>query len=337
MPLEIIDDADLSSRLSLRLRARIERLIRVHHPAELQEARQAVRGPFRGVLGEGSNSVFGTRVGGTLVQVAWGGLHRRDDGCIEAGAGVAWDDLVGWSLSQGLCGLENLSMIPGSVGAAPVQNIGAYGVELAECLESLDAFNWLTGETRCFDRSDCSFGYRDSVFRKHGAEHWIILRLRLRLRPLRKADDLRLTHPDLAAAFAQRAPACADEVADAVRRIRAGKLPDPALHPNAGSFFHNPRVAADKAGELLEREPGLVHAPDRSGSVKLSAAWMIERCGLKGLRSGNVGVSGQHALVLVNYGRATGEELISFADQVRGAVEQRFGVPLSVEPRVLLS
>jgi UDP-N-acetylmuramate dehydrogenase len=337
MPLEIIDDADLSPRLSLRLRARVERLIRVHHPAALAEARRAVRGPFRGILGEGSNSVFGTNLEGTLIQVAWGGLQRGHDGCVEAGAGVVWDELVGWSLSQGLCGLENLSMIPGSVGAAPVQNIGAYGVEIAECLESLDAFNWHTGETRCFDRSACGFGYRDSVFRKPGAEYWIILRLRLRLWPQRKAENLRLIHPDLAAAFAQQAPACAGEVADAVRKIRKRKLPDPEAHPNAGSFFHNPRVASDKAGELLQREPGLVHAPDGCGSVKLSAAWMIERCGLKGLRSGEVGVSGQHALVLVNYGTATGEELIAFADQVRGAVEQRFGVPLSIEPRVVLS
>lgn len=332
MPLEIIDDADLSSHLSLRLSARVERLIRVHHPAELPEARQALRGPFRGILGQGTNSVLGSSIRGTLVQPAWQGLSRLDDLRIEAGAGLAWDDLVAWSLGQELYGLENLSMIPGSVGAAPVQNIGAYGVELADCLESLDALDWESGSMRRFEHADCGFAYRDSVFRKSGAGRWVILRLRLRLR----REGVRLSHPDLAAAFAHHPQASALEVAEAVRSIRSRKLPDPGDHPNVGSFFHNPLVPPEEAMKLLRQEPKLVHAVDSSGKVKLSAAWMIERCGLKGMRQGNVGVSGQHALVLVNYSAATGEELIAFAEQVRTAVHERFGLRLSIEPRVML-
>ena len=368
MPLEIIDDADLSSRLSLRLHARVDRLIRVHHAQELPEARQAVRGPYRGLLGEGSNSVMGSSIHGTLVQPAWAGLRRLDALRVEADAGIAWDTLVNWTLSQGLSGLENLSMIPGSVGAAPVQNIGAYGVELAEHLESLDAFDWQTCSTRRFERADCGFAYRDSVFRRPDAARWVILRLRLRLQHARttvspkstaepamavargraagyaptaapltcEEDVLRLDHPDLARHFARHRPESAREVADAVRSIRARKLPDPTTCPNAGSFFHNPVIRSDQARELLAREPDLVHYPDNGGLVKLSAAWMIERCGLKGQRSGRVGVSGQHALVLVNHGAASGEELIAFAEQVRRAVQERFKVWLSIEPRVML-
>ena len=339
MPLEIIDHADLSTRLSLRLKSRVDRLIRVHHPLELVEAKQAVLGRFRGLLGEGSNSVFGSHIRGSLVQIAWRGIEQRSAGQVRAQAGEHWDELVQWSLCQNLQGLENLSMIPGSVGAAPVQNIGAYGVELCQHLIGLEAIHWQSLERRYFSNEDCRFAYRDSVFKRTSHQDWIISQVDLNLRPvseLHAAQALNYTYADLKRRFSEAPPQSALELAQAIRAIRSEKLPDPAIEPNAGSFFHNPRIKSDQANALKQQFPALPVQASDHGYCKVSAAWMIDHCGLKGFRSGDVGVSKQHALVLVNYGEGTGEALIALAQFITDKVEARFGLRLQIEPRVLM-
>lgn len=339
MPLEIIDDADLSRRLSLRLRSHVDRLIRVHHPAELAEARLALRGRFRGVLGEGSNSVFGSHIRGTLLQIAWRGIEQRAPEQIRAQAGEPWDELVQWSLCQRFQGLENLSMIPGSVGAAPIQNIGAYGVELCQYLEGLEAIHWQSLERRYFSAGECGFSYRDSVFKQASHQAWIISHVDLSLRRPSDQDassQLNFSYPDLRRRFSDKPPQTAMELAQAVRAVRSQKLPDPAIEPNAGSFFHNPRINPDAAAALQSRFPGLPMQAGGDGRYKVSAAWMIDQCGLKGYRVGNVGVSEKHALVLVNYGEGTGEALIALAHVIADEVDARFGLRLSIEPKVIL-
>ena len=338
--LEVIDNADLSKRTSLRLQSHVDRLIRVHHPAELIEAKQALRGPYRGLLGEGSNSVFGSHIRGTLLQVAWRGCERMEAGFIRAKAGEQWDELVQWSLCQDLQGLENLSMIPGTVGAAPMQNIGAYGVELAQRCHAVQATHWDSLERRRFKADECLFAYRSSIFKKKSHQPWIITEVEFHLNESGASPDtaaLHYAYPDLQRRFSQQAPSSALELAQAIRDIRASKLPDPNTEPNAGSFFHNPRIPSDAAIALKRRYPDLPIYPDGEKHHKLSAAWMIEQCGFKGQRDGDVGVSAKHALVLVNYGLATGEKLLDFAQTLIEAVDAKFGITLSIEPRILLS
>jgi len=284
------------------------------------------------------------------VQMALRGLRIvQDDGntvIVEAAAGEAWDPLVRWTLSQGLAGLENLALIPGTVGAAPIQNIGAYGVELRDHFESLDAIDLeggttaksstagLTGGlTTRFTAADCAFGYRDSVFKQAGAAHWLVTSVRLRLS---RVADLKLDYGEIRAELADAhisAPTPTD-VADAVRRIRRRKLPDPAVIGNAGSFFKNPLIEPDHATSLSSREPGLPCWPS-GDQVKVSAAWMIERCGFKGMRVGDAGVHDRHALVLVNHGHARGSEILALAGRIQDAVATRFGIRLEAEPVVV--
>jgi UDP-N-acetylmuramate dehydrogenase len=338
--LEIIDNADLSTRTSLRLHSRVDRLIRVHHPAELADAKLALHGPFRGLLGEGSNSVFGAHIRGTLLQIAWRGIEHLERHQVRAQAGEPWDELVQWSLAQNLQGLENLSMIPGSVGAAPIQNIGAYGVELAQRFVSLEAIHWESMARKRFAPEDCLFAYRSSIFKQPSHQSWIICHIDVRLNPLDAGEpdtSLDYRYPDLQRRFHRRPPDSALAIAAAIRDIRSSKLPDPNIEPNAGSFFHNPRLSNETALSLKARFPELPIFPDGEHHHKLSAAWMIEHCGMKGHRQGDVGVSAKHALVLVNHGQATGEVLMAFARQIIDLVKERFGLQLSIEPRVLLA
>jgi UDP-N-acetylmuramate dehydrogenase len=258
---------------------------------------------------------------------------------VEAAAGEPWDPFVRWTLAQGLAGLENLALIPGTVGAAPIQNIGAYGVEVREHVESLDAIHVVTGERRRFDAVACEFGYRDSVFKRDAGRDWLILAVRFRLRRIdgsRPEGGLRLDYGELRTELSARGAASptATEVADAVAAIRRRKLPDPATLGNAGSFFKNPVVPADVADALQAREPGLPAWP-ADGGTKLAAAWLIERCGWKGHRRGDAGVHAHHALVLVNHGQARGAEILALARDIQRSVHERFGVQLDPEPVIV--
>jgi len=253
---------------------------------------------------------------------------------VTAAAGERWHDLVRFVIGQGWGGLENLALIPGSVGAAPIQNIGAYGVELADRMVSLRALELATGAIRRFDHADCGFGYRESYFKQAGRDRYAILDLTLRVH---RAPALVVDYPDLIgelAAMGCSRPAAVD-VAEAVIRVRRRKLPDPRHIGNAGSFFKNPVVSAAGAQALLVRDGSLSMHGLADGTVKLAAAQLIDRCGWKGVRRGSVGVWRRQALVLVNLGGASASELLGLSESIRRDVQARFGVELELEPRVL--
>ena len=288
------------------------------------------------VLGDGSNVLFARDYPGLVVRLAFDTVSiAADDGrtaLVRADAGCRWDPLVDWTLQRGWCGLENLALIPGLAGAAPIQNIGAYGVEIAEFIETVEAFDRRAATFVRLGAADCRFGYRDSMF-KNDLERWIVCAIELRLprqRPL--ALDYAGVGDELAA-MGISAPTSVD-TAEAVRRLRRRKLPDPAVVGNAGSFFKNPVVDASRADALRVSHPAAPVYPAGERS-KLSAAWLIEQCGWRGFREGDAGISSQHALVLVNHGRATGEELLGIARRVVASVHERFGVTLEPEPRIV--
>jgi UDP-N-acetylmuramate dehydrogenase len=284
------------------------------------------------VLGGGSNVVFLGDVPGTVYLNRIAGIRvvGEDAGRVEveAGAGEDWHGLVLWTLEQGLSGLENLSLIPGSVGAAPIQNIGAYGVELASVLVAVTAWDWQTGRWVTLTREECQLGYRDSRFRSSDAGRYLITSIRL---SLSRSFEPRIDYPGLAEELDGTRPT-ARTVSEAVVRLRRRKLPDPAAVGNAGSFFKNPLIDRDEAEQLRFRHEALPAWPLGNGKVKLSAAWMIEACGLKGRREGGARVSEQHALVLVNEGGASGHDVSALAVEVQKAVYEAFGVRLEPEP-----
>lgn len=289
------------------------------------------------LLGGGSNVLLVSDVPGTVFLNRIRGRHIIDrDGetaLVEAGGGENWHELVDWSIDQGLSGIENLSLIPGNVGAAPIQNIGAYGVELSSVLESVTAWDWRRKTWRVFSREECRFGYRDSRFKSEQPDRYLVTSVRLAL-------DTRFTPRLDYAGLAEELGACAGgkltarEVGDAVSRIRRRKLPDPAVQGNAGSFFKNPVLSTDNADAVREAHPDVPTWPFGEGMIKLSAAWMIEHCGLKGLTEGAAAVSERHALVLVNTGGASGKAIWALARRVSNEVERTFGVRLEPEPRI---
>ena len=313
------------------------------HIDEEADVRRVVDHPAFGrapkfILGGGSNIVLARDVSAVVLKVAIGGirlLETRDDAFIvEAGAGVPWHELVAWTIEQGLPGLENLALIPGTVGAAPVQNIGAYGLELQDRFESLDGVDLVTGRGFTLDGRLCRFGYRDSVFKHELAGKSVITSVRLRLprpwRPVlgyldlqRKIDETGLTAPD------------ARQIFDWVCQIRRAKLPDPAVIGNAGSFFKNPVVTPEQCRDIIARDPHVVHYPMDDGSFKLAAGWLIDACGWKGKSVGGAGVYEKQALVLINRGEARGAEVITLARAIQESVYGRFGIRLEPEPVVV--
>jgi len=290
------------------------------------------------VLGGGSNLILSGDFPGLVLRVRIAGRKLAavdaDAWHIRAGAGENWHDFVQWTLEQDWPGLENLALIPGTVGAAPVQNIGAYGLEVAERFHHLEAVDLATGENVTFSRTACRFGYRDSVFKHEAAGRYlitaVIFRLPKRWRPvtgyaevMRELEARRTVDPT------------ARDIAAAIIAIRSRKLPDPARIGNVGSFFKNPVVHAAVFADLAARYPELPHYPQPDGTVKLAAGGLIERCGWKGQRLGPVGVYERQALVLVNCGGARGEDVLRLAQAIRESVRVEFGVELELEPAVV--
>lgn len=289
------------------------------------------------VLGGGSNVVLPARLSRLVVRVQLKGIalveQRPDAWVIDVAAGESWHGFVQTSISQGWDGLENLALIPGTVGAAPVQNIGAYGVELDSRIETVTAWNIPEGRLVTFNREACGFHYRDSMFKRAGPGQWLIVSVRFCLpRPWRAV----LTYPGLmhhpVLASTAMDAVSAHQVFDAVCEIRRSKLPDPAVLGNAGSFFKNPIVSAAQFEKLKNRFADIVAYPQTDHSVKLAAGWLIERCGWKGRKVGRVGVHDRQALVLVNYGQATSSELLALAHSIQASVLDVFGVGLEIEP-----
>jgi UDP-N-acetylmuramate dehydrogenase len=250
---------------------------------------------------------------------------------VRAAAGENWHGLVQWTLAHGLPGLENLSLIPGSAGAAPIQNIGAYGSELKDVFHSLTAFDFDSGELLSLDRAACRFGYRDSVFKHELRDRAVILDVTF---ALPKQWRPKLGYAELAREIEARGIGLPDAqaISEAVIAIRRRKLPDPAQVGNAGSFFKNPVVPADKRDALLAAHPQLVSHVQPDGSYKLAAGWLIDRCGWKGRTLGAAGVYERQALVLVNRGQASGQEIASLARAIQEDVARAFGVMLEPEP-----
>jgi UDP-N-acetylmuramate dehydrogenase len=315
-------------------------LVRIASDADV---RRVVDDPVLGmapkfILGGGSNIILTRDMPQVVLKVEVRGMRlleeRTDAWIVEAGAGENWHEFVEFTLREGLPGLENLALIPGTVGAGPVQNIGAYGVELAERFESLDAVDLVTGRSVTLGPEICSFGYRDSVFKHSLAGRSVITRVRFRLpRPWRAV----LGYLELQKKIAETGIAEPDarRIFDWVCAIRRAKLPDPAEIGNAGSFFKNPIVPATVAEALVAEHPGLPMFGNDAELRKLSAAWLIEQAGWKGFREGDAGISAQHSLVLVNHGRATGPQLLALARRVADSVRERFGVALEPEPRII--
>lgn len=289
------------------------------------------------VLGGGSNVVFTRDFDGLVLldEIAGRQVVREDDDAwyVEAGGGENWHAFVAWTLENGMPGLENLALIPGTVGAAPIQNIGAYGLEMRTYFDSLVAVELATGRSERFDAAHCAFGYRDSFFKREGRGRFAIASVTFRL-PKRWTP--RLAYADVTRELDARgiAPDAATprDVFDAVVAIRRAKLPDPLVLGNAGSFFKNPVIDAGPFDALRARAPDVVSYPQPDGRVKLAAGWLIDRCGWKGRALGNAAVNDRQALVLVNRGGATGAEVLALARAIQDDVRERFGVELEPEP-----
>ncbi|HMB56878.1 MAG TPA: UDP-N-acetylmuramate dehydrogenase [Arenimonas sp.] len=337
---QLADDISLQGRNTFRVPARAAMMADVKRGdalAELYDFAMLRDGPVM-VLGEGSNLLFANDFPGVVICLTMAEIRiLEDDGehaLVRADAGVGWNDLVGWTLARGLCGLENMALIPGTVGACPIQNIGAYGVEVGEFIETVEAFQRDTGQIKRLSKSDCEFAYRDSLF-KQQLDRWVITAVELRLPRQRELKlDYAGVHEELAAMGI--ATPRAVHVAEAIGRLRTRKLPNPAIVGNAGSFFKNPIVPAAQALALKEAHSALPMYPgDSEATRKISAAWMIETAGWKGFRDGDAGISAQHALVLVNHGNATGAQLLALAHRVADSVQEKFAVALEPEPRLI--
>jgi len=319
-------------------------LVRVASDADV---RQVVDHPELGrapkfVLGGGSNIILTRDMPQLVLKVEVRGMRlvaeHANAWIVEAGAGENWHDFVAWTLAQGWPGLENLALIPGTMGAAPVQNIGAYGVELRERFHSLDAVDLVTGRSVTLDAAACRFAYRDSVFKHNGfgglAGKSVITRVRLRL-PRRWSAVLGYLDLERKVHETGIKQPSAQQVFDWVCAIRRGKLPDPREIGNVGSFFKNPVVSADQCRDIIARDPHIVHYPLADGSYKLAAGWLIDACGWKGKSIGRAAVYDKQALVLVNRGGASGAEVLMLARAIQESVYGRFGIRLEPEPVVV--
>jgi len=289
------------------------------------------------VLGGGSNMLFKKDFDGLVIRMNIRGIDHRishNEVVVVAGAGEVWNDLVNYCVAHEYAGLENLSLIPGSVGASPIQNIGAYGVELQDVFLTCNAFEIASGTFKTFTKEDCRFGYRDSVFKAEIKGQYIIVSVKFHLSLV---PDTKLHYGAIKDELAKReitSPTIKD-VSEVVSHIRVSKLPDPSTIGNAGSFFKNPVIPIDEFKAIQSYFPEIVNYPAGDGEIKLAAGWMIEQCGWKGKVVGNTGTWKNQALVLVNHGGATGEEVYSLSSQIIDSVYSKFGVTLEREVNII--
>jgi UDP-N-acetylmuramate dehydrogenase len=303
---------------------------------ELGENIQDIHQPLL-VLGGGSNILFTKDFPGTVLKISTKGIHvlKEDNEMVwvQASAGENWDDLVTFCVEKGWGGIENLSAIPGNAGTSPVQNIGAYGIEMKDTLVELDAFDLEFGRKKILSKEDCRFGYRESIFKLQNKGRYIVLNVTFCLtkKPVLCLDYGNI-RKELAIMKVDR-PSIKD-VRDAVCRIRSEKLPDPKVTGNAGSFFKNPVILPQVYENLKRSFPGIVSF-EQNRKIKLAAAWMIDQCGWKGKRKGNAGVHSTQPLVLINLGNATGLEIIDLSEEIRQSVYQKFGIMLETEVNII--
>lgn len=336
MSLQVQADVSLKPFNSFGVDVKARLFAEAHSDTDVREALAYAAGhdvPLL-VIGGGSNLLLTGDIDAFVLRMASQGIRLlSDDGervVVEAEAGEPWHPFVQHTLAQGWAGLENLSLIPGTVGAAPMQNIGAYGVEIKDVFAGLTALDHYTGELRDFTLDECAFAYRDSLF-KQQADRWLILRVRF---ALSRVAHLHLEYGPVRQRLTEQGidQATPTDVSRAICSIRSEKLPDPAVLGNAGSFFKNPLVPAAHVAHLKEQYPDLVAYPQPGGQMKIAAGWLIERAGWKGFREGDAGVHKLQALVLVNYGDATGLELLDLARRIQKDIAERFQVDLEMEP-----
>jgi UDP-N-acetylmuramate dehydrogenase len=336
--LSILPNYPLLSLNTFGLAAVATHFTTAHSVEAVQQAVKSGVHPIR-VLGGGSNILLTRDVDGLLLKNDLNGIQilRRDDQYVdvEVMGGENWHTTVLWAVQQNLGGIENLSLIPGTVGAAPVQNIGAYGVELKDVLVSLQAIDLDSGELRHFSNAECQFGYRNSIFKQSAKDQYCIVSVVMRL--THHSHKIHVSYGDIQKTLEEMQVSGTPnigEVSEAVIRIRSSKLPDPAQIGNCGSFFKNPEVAADIAQQVLDQYPNAPHYPLPDGRVKVPAGWLIEQCGWKGKRVGNTGSYSKQALVLVNYGGATGAEVLQLVQDIIGSVDAKFGIKLEPEVNI---
>lgn len=297
------------------------------------------------ILGGGSNMLFTKDYDGLVIKISIKGINvegfdklnltgNADDVFVTAGAGEVWNDVVKYCVAKGYAGIENLTLIPGTVGASPIQNIGAYGVEIKDVFESCTAFEIATGQIKTFTKADCEFAYRDSVFKGKLKGQYIITSVTYKLS---RKPNLQTHYGAINSELERRGiiqPTIAD-VSEVVAAIRVSKLPDPSTIGNAGSFFKNPIINKETFEELLSEFPDMPYYPAPNEKIKLAAGWLIETCGFKGIIDGHTGTWKNQALVLVNHGGATGQEVYRFSEKIIDAVQQKFGVCLEREVNIL--
>jgi UDP-N-acetylmuramate dehydrogenase len=287
------------------------------------------------IMGGGSNMLFLNNFDGLVLRNQIKGLDIVNENdqqvYLKAGAGENWHQVVIWAVEHQYGGIENLSLIPGTAGAAPIQNIGAYGVELKDVFVSLEAIEIATGTKQIFNKEACHFGYRNSVFKNELKGKFIITSITL---SLNKNPQLNTTYGAIQAELNKNpsTPLTVKSVSDAVIAIRKSKLPDPLITGNAGSFFKNPEIEPEQFQQLQHVFPDLPHYPGNGGKIKIAAGWLIEQCGWKGFRKGDAGCHDKQALVLVNYGNATGSEILQLARNIQESVYQKFNI--NIEPEV---
>lgn len=290
------------------------------------------------VIGHGSNILFTEDFAGLALQIGLQGIDKiretDDHVWLQIGAGVAWHTLVMYCVDQDYSGIENLSLIPGTVGAAPVQNIGAYGVELSQVFVSLEAWELSSNTLKTFTVADCSFGYRQSIFKQTLKGQYIIWQVVLKLN---KKHTFHIAYDAIQTVLDTRGikKPTVRAISEAIIAIRQGKLPDPQVVGSAGSFFENPVIDQKQAIQLQQQYPTMPLHYLGNDQYKVSAAWLIEQCGWKGYRQGNVGVSSQHALVLVHYGNGNGKDIYALARSIQESVRERFAIRLTPEVNII--
>lgn len=317
---------------------RVAHLVRIRSE---KEARQLFDGTFHLkkpllVIGGGSNLLFRADFGGTVILPELKGIRYKDAGdgkvIVTAGAGVVWDKLVEWCVEKGFSGMENLSLIPGKVGAVPVQNIGAYGCEAKDIIFSVRCISTTDGSVRIFNNGECRFGYRESIFKTELKGKYLVTRVSFILNTKLRAN---MEYGSLGGEIARLGEPTLKNIRQAVINIRSAKLPDPSIIGNAGSFFKNPVVPVSVSAPLKKKYPDLPLYDDKNGYVKLAAGWLIDQCGWKGRRIGDAGVHDKQALVLVNHGKASGNHIFQLSEQVKVSVREKFGIDLEREVEII--
>lgn len=334
-------DYDLANFNTLAVPSRAGHFLKIESQADLQTAVTYSRQNSLKVLvlGQGSNLVLGAELDVLVLKIELPGKRiesfNDNTALVELAAGENWHESVSWCLDQGLFGIENLALIPGTVGAAPVQNIGAYGVELSESLEKLEYFDLVTGELHQITNNQCQFEYRDSRFKKDLLDRAVITRIWLRLGKGDDEQEGNIQYPVLKSYLDEKGlSATPKNIFNAVCAIRQSRLPDPRRVPNVGSFFHNPVVPQTQYAELQQKFSGIPGYPQSGGSVKVPAAWLIEALGWKGKEQFGVKVSDHHALVLTNPNHCLADEILKMADAIQASVWKEFEIRLNIEPRV---